>query len=67
MNTKRRKFSKFIPYDRVQDGIEFEDLIDEDDKTKIIRIFHRRDNIKMFLLEKHVESEKEHLEFVANI
>jgi hypothetical protein len=51
----------------VQDGIEFEDLIDEDDRMKIIRIFHRRDNLKMFLLERKVENEKEHIEFVQEI
>lgn len=67
MNNRRKKFTKFVPFDRVQDGIEFEDLIDEDERTKIIRIMHRKDNLKMFLLEKRVENEKEHLEFVQNI
>lgn len=64
---QRKKNSKFVPYDRVQEGVEVEELIDEDHRTKITRILHRRENLKMFLLERRIENEKEYLEFVHQI
>lgn len=59
--------SKFLPYDRILDGIEMEDLIDEDESARIIRILHRKSNTKMFMLERTVFAEKEHSNFIKEI
>ncbi len=61
------KKSKFLPYDRILDGIEMEDLIDEDESTRIIRILHRKRNTKMFMLERTVLAEKEHSNIIKEI
>jgi hypothetical protein len=47
--------------------VESEDLIDEDESTKIIRIYHRKAHLKMFLLERLVLTEKEHIQFIKEI
>lgn len=67
MDIKKKKFTKFTPYDRILDGVESEDLIDDDDNTKIIRIYHRKANLKMFMLERIVHTEKEHIFFIKEI
>lgn len=67
MDQRRKRFTKFVPYDRILDGVESEDLIDEDESTKIIRIYHRKAHLKMFLLEKLVLTEKEHIQFIKEI
>ena len=59
--------SKFLPYDRILDGIEMEDLIDEDESARIIRILNRKHNTKMFMLERTVLAEKEHSNFIKEI
>lgn len=66
MDTKR-KISKFTPYDRVLDGLEQEDLIEDDLNTKIIKVYNKKRNQKMFLLEKLISNEKEHLKYIDEI
>ena len=63
----RRKISKFTPFDRVLDGLEQEDLIEDDLNTKIIKVYNKKRNQKMFLLEKLISNEKEHLKYIDEI
>ncbi|CAK87923.1 unnamed protein product (macronuclear) [Paramecium tetraurelia] len=63
----KKKISKFTPYDRVLDGLEQEELIDEDINMKIIKVYNRKKNNKMFLLERLISNEKEHLKYIDEI
>lgn len=59
--------TKFTPFDRVLDGLEQEDLIDDDHNMKIIKVFNKKKNHKMFLLEKLIFNEKDHLRYIDEI
>ncbi|CAD8091351.1 unnamed protein product [Paramecium primaurelia] len=63
----KKKISKFTPFDRVLDGLEQEELIDEDVNMKIIKVYNRKKNNKMFLLERLISNEKEHLKYIEEI
>lgn len=63
----KKKISKFTPFDRVLDGLEQEELIDEDVNMKIIKVYNRKKNNKMFLLERLISNEKEHLKYIDEI
>lgn len=67
MMDMRRKMTKFTPFDRVLDGLEQEDLIDDDHNMKIIKVFNKKKNHKMFLLEKLIFNEKDHLRYIDEI
>ena len=63
----KKRISKFTPFDRVLDGLEQEELIDEDVNMKIIKVYNRKKNNKMFLLEKLISNDKEHLKYIDEI